>query len=323
MAFLPLALEPPHIRIHDAEGVAAQILGVGFFELHEVALADVPGVGVVEVSAEQVQGERVAFHVFHQLLEIGLGTGSHADGPEQLHPGGRREARQLVHGRGGLLVGAQIGDAIPGGDDAKPQAGVGQPLEQGGEALVLELARRGRGGGVLQRLQAIEDEQRPSFADELGQPPAFFERTRATLSHRRIAEEDEGFLEKHVARGGRLLARALAVEGPREDGITPRPVLMRQLRRPLRHQRGLPLASEGNEGEDVGPHRLAAHGLVPRIGEELGLGVAADEIRRGVFDDAGDVDLRRLGWGWFIEGQHSSLATRLGLEFTNRPRLHA
>ena len=39
-----------HVGIHDAEGVAALLLGVGFLELHEVALADVAGVGVAQVS---------------------------------------------------------------------------------------------------------------------------------------------------------------------------------------------------------------------------------------------------------------------------------
>jgi hypothetical protein len=64
---------------------------------------------------------------------------------------------------------------------------------------------------------------------------------------------------------------------------------MRQLRRPLRQQRGLPLAAERDEGEDVGPLRLAAHSLVPGVDEELRLGLAADELCWGVFDDAGDV----------------------------------
>ena len=90
--------------------------------------------------------------------------------------------------------GAQVGDGIPGGDDAQAAAGGGQPFEQGGEALVLEFARRGRGGRVLQRLQAIEDEQRPPLADELGQPPAFVERALRTARHLPVAEEGEGLL---------------------------------------------------------------------------------------------------------------------------------
>ena len=58
--------------------------------------------GPHEELSEDLQGQGMTVHIFHQLLEIGLGTGLHADGPEQLHPGGRRETRQLVHGRGGL-----------------------------------------------------------------------------------------------------------------------------------------------------------------------------------------------------------------------------
>ena len=70
---------------------------------------------------------------------------------------------------------------------------------------------------------------------------------------------------------------------------------MRQVRRPLRHQRGLALAAERDEGEDVGALGFAAHGLVPRVGEELGFVLAPDEFRRGVFDDAGDVDGNETG----------------------------
>ncbi|MGZ8690015.1 MAG: hypothetical protein ACXWXI_06050, partial [Aeromicrobium sp.] len=52
-------------------------------------------------------------------------------------------------------------------------AGGGQAFEQRGDALVLELARRGRGGRVLQRFQAVEDEQVLSLANEAGQILAF------------------------------------------------------------------------------------------------------------------------------------------------------
>ena len=88
----------------------------------------------------------------------------------------------------------------------------------------------------MQRLQAIEDQQRPSLADEPGQPPAFVERARRAARHRRVVEEGEGFGQKRVGRNGSLLARALAVEGPREGSVAPRPVLMREVRGPFRHQ---------------------------------------------------------------------------------------
>ena len=78
---------------------------------------------------------------------------------------------------------------------------------------------------------------------------------------------------------------------------------MRQLRRPLRDERGLPFAAEGDEGEDVGALRFAAHGLVPGVVEKLGLGLAADEFGRGVFDDAGDVGLEGGGFRYvFLRG---------------------
>jgi hypothetical protein len=37
----------------------------------------------------------------------------------------------------------------------------------------------------------------------------------------------------------------------RKHRVAPRPILIREVRRPLRHERGLPLATEGDEGEDV------------------------------------------------------------------------
>ena len=46
LLILPSGLKPLHIRIHDAEGVAALFVA-GFFQLHEVALADVSSVGIV------------------------------------------------------------------------------------------------------------------------------------------------------------------------------------------------------------------------------------------------------------------------------------
>lgn len=121
---------------------------------------------------------------------------------------------------------------------------------------------------------------------------------RRAARHRRVAEEGEGFLEKGVGRSHGLVGRALAVEGPRKDRVAPRPVLMRQLRRPLRHERGLSLAPERDEGEDVRARRLGFADLRPGVGEKLGFIFAADELRRGVFDNAGDVDRAILSWGF-------------------------
>ena len=77
-------------------------------------------------------------------------------------------------------------------------AGGGQPFEQRAQPLVLEFAGRGRGGRVLQRLEAVEDEQRAPFADELGQPPALLERALRAARQHRVTEEGEGFRQKQV-----------------------------------------------------------------------------------------------------------------------------
>ena len=57
----------------------------------------------------------------------------------------------------------------------KPRLVAASPLSRA-RGPVLELARRRRRGRVLQRLQTVEDEQRPPLADELGQPPALVDR---------------------------------------------------------------------------------------------------------------------------------------------------
>ncbi len=127
--FLAVVLQPLHIGLHRPEGVAALDLRVRFLKADAVAAADVAVEGPHEELSEDLQGQGVAVHVFHQLLELGLGTGFHADGAKEPHAGGRRETRQLVHGRGGLPEGAQIGDGIPGGDDAEAVTGGSQPFE--------------------------------------------------------------------------------------------------------------------------------------------------------------------------------------------------
>ena len=78
-------------------------------------------------------------------------------------------------------------------------AGSGQALQQRGDALVFQLARRGRGGRVLQRFEAIEDEKAASLAQEPSEALAFLECAGGAgckLFVRIVAEEAEGFLEE-------------------------------------------------------------------------------------------------------------------------------
>src|ERR1039458_8128175 len=155
-------------------------------------------------------------------------------------------------------------------DDAQAVVGGGWALEQRGDALVLELARGGGGERVLQRIEAVEEEEVTPLAHEAGKALSFLERAGATGGERLVrvvAEEDEGFLEEQVRARGQLLACALAVEGPCKDRIASRPVLMREVRRPLRYQRGLSLAPERDDGEDVGARGFDVANFVPGIGE--------------------------------------------------------
>jgi len=55
---------------HGPKRVPAVHQGVGLLELHAVALADVAVESAFQEAAEQGQGERVAFHVFHEFLEL-------------------------------------------------------------------------------------------------------------------------------------------------------------------------------------------------------------------------------------------------------------
>src|SRR5439155_24515463 len=110
-------------------------------------------------------------------------------------------------------------------------------------------------GRVLQRLEAVEDEEAAPLAHDTGEALSFLERAGGAGGEglvRVVAEEGEGFLEEQVGGSGHLVARALTVEAPRKGGVAARPVLMRQFRRPLGDERGLPFAAEGDEGEEVG-----------------------------------------------------------------------
>ena len=283
------ALHPLHVGSHGAEGVAPLDLGIRLLELHPVVTADVAVKGLLEKAAHDLQGEGVAVDFLDQVFELLLGANHDPELAQQGHAGGFAQARKLMLRGSGLPEGAQVGDGVARGNQAQAVAAGGQPLEQGRDALVLELARRGREGRVLQRLQAVENEQGPPLAHERGQPPAFVERALRASRQLGVAEKGEGFLEKQVGRSRQLLARALAIEGPRERGIARRPILGRERRDPLRDQRGLPFATERDEGENAGPRAFGTTNLEPRLVERLHFVIAPDQLRRRVPDDAGDV----------------------------------
>ena len=50
--------------------MATLFLRVGFFQLHEIALADVACVSEMQIASQQVQGKGVSFDVLDQLLKF-------------------------------------------------------------------------------------------------------------------------------------------------------------------------------------------------------------------------------------------------------------
>ncbi len=235
VASFAITFEPPNVRIHDSKGVTTCFFGVGFRKCHEIAFANIAGVSFTQVTAEEDERERVAFDVFHQCLEF-LRRAAHAEGSEQVHAGVAGQAQQFHLRRSGLPERAQVRQRIAGGDEAQAVAGGGEAFKQRGDALVLELVGRGRGGRVLQRLETVEDEQGVPLADDGGEALAFLERTGGAGSEgfvRVVAEEGEGFLEKQVGTRGHLLARALAVEAPGKGGVAAGPVLRGEFDGPL------------------------------------------------------------------------------------------
>src|ERR1044072_3968817 len=105
-----------------------------------------------------------------------------------------RQTHKSFLRRGSLPKRLQVRQRIAGGDYAQAMAGGGQALEQRGDALVLQLARRGRGGRVLQRLKAVENEKIAALADDAGEALSFFERAGVAggeLLVRIVAEEGE------------------------------------------------------------------------------------------------------------------------------------
>jgi hypothetical protein len=67
---LAVALEPTHICVHSPEGVAALFLGVRLLKPYPAALADVAAIGVAQIAADQVEGQRVAPDVRGKLLAL-------------------------------------------------------------------------------------------------------------------------------------------------------------------------------------------------------------------------------------------------------------
>lgn len=81
--------------------------------------------------------------------------------------------------RGGLPESVEVGQCTASRNEAQAPVVLRQALEQRGDALILEFARRGRSGRVLQRFESVENEQVLPLADDAGEALAFLERAGA------------------------------------------------------------------------------------------------------------------------------------------------
>ncbi len=185
------------------------------------------------------------------ILPGRLHLGFRADDLEVAQEVNRRLLHELVEllllGRRQALDVLQV---LAGGDEA--QAGVvgRQTLQERFEGLILEPPGLRIVQRILQRLDAVEDEQRAMPADEPGQPFAAF--PRAALGGVRVVEELERLLNEQVGRSLPRFAGPLAVEGPVEVAFDARPALGRHpLADPVGHERRLADTAPGDQRVDV------------------------------------------------------------------------
>ena len=165
----PLA-QPAGVGVDHPEGVAALCL-VGLIQVDLAPLADVAVVRAAQEVAEESQGEGVPLELLRRGAQLAL-PAVHAELAEQID--GRADLQFLQGDLRRRARGAgEVGDAFAGGDHAEARVARGQALEEGGEAGVLEAPldlrppRR-----VLQRLDAVEDEQGPLLPDQRGETGA-------------------------------------------------------------------------------------------------------------------------------------------------------
>ena len=124
-----------------------------------------------------------------------------------------------------------------------------QTAEQGRHGRVFELAAEAAAGRLLERLQTVQDQQRPLPGNQRGEFAALLPRVFRDLAGG--IEPPEGGDEELVGTRTGLIAAALAVEAPVKHTTDIRPLPLCLTRVPVEHQPGLPLAALPDEGHDV------------------------------------------------------------------------
>ena len=194
-----------------------------------------------------MQRQRVPAGIAPGRLHLGL----RADDLQVSQQVNRRLLHQFVELllRGRRLV-LDVLQVLAGRDNTESRVVGGQTLQERFERLILEPTGLRVVQRILQGLDAVEDEQRAMPADEPRQPFAAF--PRAALGGVGIAEERERLVNEQVGRGLARFARSLAVKGPVEVALDPRPALNRHpLADPVRHQRRLADPAPGDERVDI------------------------------------------------------------------------
>ena len=153
------------------------------------------------------------------------------------------------------------------------------------QCLILEPPGLRIADRILQRLDAVQDEQRAMLADQPGQPFAAF--PWAALCRVGVVEELERLLDEQVGRRLPRFAGPLAVERPIEVAFDARPALGRHpLADPVGDERRLADTAPGDQRVDIQsricPRRIK--GIEPLVAAEEDRGRMLGDARRGDFD---------------------------------------
>jgi hypothetical protein len=279
--------QPMGVGVHNAEGMAALLFGIGFRESDEVAAADVAPMGISEIGTQEVEREGVTFDVLDELSAFLL----RAANLKKLEECDARFAGKTLEcdfGGRSLSIISEIRDREAGGDDAEAVvASEGQGPEESGERVVFETAVVRWAGRILEGLDTVENEYGALLRDEMSEAFGLFGGVFGAIGGFFVAEKRERRGEEGVRRGGGLIPRALTVEGPREGGFAVGPVLMGQIGKPFGDEGSFAFAAKGDEGEDVRTFGCACDGFGPGFVEEGEFGLATNEFFRGVPVDAG------------------------------------
>ena len=203
------ALEHAGVGFHHVTGMRARLYLVHHQLWNLDAAADVFVAEVHEVGAQQGEREGVVAVGSGGLAQFLL-RALDAEVAQVLRAVLRIEVVEVL-GLGARRVIRNIVDAHTRGADHQALVLRGQFLEQRFERRVLHVA-----GGVLQRLASIEEQQHTLLAQVLRQRLGLGVDRCGGLN--RNPEKPQDLAEERVGRGLAIFRRALAVEGPTEDG---------------------------------------------------------------------------------------------------------